>query len=344
MQLGKSLLTQLGWASCVLVLGACSGKTRIKDVGDLPASSGSGGGDSGGSDSKSSMSGAGGGGHVGTAGSSVGGTGSGGHVGTAGSSAGGTGGAPACDHETPAFCSGNDIFTCRANGTQVLDKACPVGRHCAVVDAVAECAANLCAPDADACIENRLGVCGADGASLSSVTDDCAAQGQICNPARACSDSAVDTLGPAGDSTISGKGNSISGNLIDVCSDRLITSMQARLKLDAPTQGAFLIYELVGGKYVLRLDDVGSFEPAADAVFSSHALNFKIYAGRRYTFAIYLATGACFENQAAETDVLSFGHVLGSSFSGGGDYHDADEFGPGFGAQFDMRISTAPAP
>ena len=331
MKLGKPLFTQLGWVSCALVLGACSG-TRIKEVGDLPASSGSGGGggdaDSGGSDNQTSMSGA----------------GSGGDVGAAGSPVGGMGGAPACDEHAPAYCVGNDIYTCRANGTQVLDKACPVGRHCAVAGAVAECATNLCAPEAHACVENRLGVCGADGASFSSVTDDCAAQGQVCDSGGACSDSAVDTLGPAGDATFSGKANSTSGNVIDVYSDRVVTGMQARLKLEAPTQGAFVIYELVGSKYVLRVDDVGPFEPAADAVFSSHALNFKIYAGRRYSFAIYLATGACFEKQAADTDVVSFGHVLGSAFSGGGDYHDTDEFVANFGAQFDMRISTAPAP
>ena len=166
----------------------------------------------------------------------------------------------------------------------------------------------------------------------------------MCDSGGACSDSAVDTLGPAGDATFSGKANSTSGNVIDVYSDRVVTGMQARLKLEAPTQGAFLIYELVGSKYVLRLDDVSAFEPAADGVFSSHALNFKIYAGRRYSFAVYLATGACFEDDAAKTDMVSFGHVLGRSFNGGGDYHDIDELVPYFAAQFDMRISTAPAP
>jgi len=333
-------ITRLGWLSATLLL-ACSGSV-VKGVGEVEGGAGKAAdakGETAGSTAIAGGTSAGVGG--GDQGPSV--EPSNGGSSTSGGSGGAAGARPAgCDETTPPFCVDNDIYVCRSNGSQVLQKGCPIGRHCAVSGDTADCQSNLCAPGTTACIGNQIGTCSTDGASVSPVTHDCAGQGLVCNSANACAENAVDEFGPA-DKAYTGKTTTLSANVVDVYSDRLLTQIDAKLRLSAATQGAWVVYELVGSEYVLRLDQVVNF-PAGDDTYDSGELAFELQAGHRYAFGVYLGAGGCYDSTSPSNDQLSFGKVLGASSSGGGDYHDTSELFPNYAQQFAMHISTAPLP
>ena len=163
---------------------------------------------------------------------------------------------------------------------------------------------------------------------------------RLCNAGNTCAEDAVDELGPA-EEAYCGKSNTASANVMEVYSDRLLTQMEATLKLGVATQGAWVVYEFVGVEHVLRLDQDMQFT-AGDHNYDSGELDFELHAGHRYAFGIHLDRGCCYDSTAPGSDLLSFGKVIGASFGGGGDYHDTNELLPNYGEQFAMRISTAP--
>ena len=209
-------ITLLGWLSATLLL-ACSG-SYVKGVGEVEGGAGKGADTKGETAGSAAIAG----------GKSISAGGDSGSPSVEPSSGGSAttsvgGGAPVeppevCDETTPPFCVDNDIYTCRSNGSHVLQKGCPVGRHCAVLGDTADCEPNACEPGMPACIGNQTGKCGKDGISVSPVVADCAAQGLVCNPANACAEDAVDELGPA-EEAYCGKSNTVSANVVDVYSD-----------------------------------------------------------------------------------------------------------------------------
>jgi len=157
-----------------------------------------------------------------------------------------------------------------------------------------------------------------------------------------CGDCTVDVLGPAEKVEFSDKHASISSNIVDVTSTRVLRKIEATLQITERTSAAWVVYEEVAGAYVLRLDLPTKLDPA-DGVFDSMPFEFELQAGHRYAIGIYLNVGVCYGSDSPESDELSFGKVAGSSFAGGSDYHNDWDFVSLYGSQFAMNLYTSVA-
>jgi hypothetical protein len=155
-----------------------------------------------------------------------------------------------------------------------------------------------------------------------------------------CEGCTVDVLGPADEVLFAEKHSTVSANIVAVASERVLRKIEATLQITKRTSAAWVVYEEVDGQYVLRVDQATKLDPS-DGVFSSEPLEFPLQAGHRYAFGVYLNVGACYENDAPESNELSFGNVVGMSFGGGGDYHETHELVAIFGSQFAMRLFTS---
>lgn len=155
-----------------------------------------------------------------------------------------------------------------------------------------------------------------------------------------CEGCTVDVLGPAEGELDPGKTTTVSTNVVDVTSDRVLREMEATLQIGRRTSAAWVVYEEVAGKYVLQVDQALKLDPLEGDVRSA-PIDFPLLAGHRYAFGIYLNVGFCYESTAPESTEISLGHVAGAALSGGGDYHQTSEFVPIYGEQFAMRLYTS---
>lgn len=152
----------------------------------------------------------------------------------------------------------------------------------------------------------------------------------------------VDDLGPAETTPFAAKRTTVSANVVDVTSTRVLEEIEATLLIEKRTSAAWLVYEELDDQYALRLDLPTKLEPG-DGVYRSDRFAVVLEAGHRYAIGIYLNAGACYASDAPETDQLSFGTVEGASLNGGGDYRDVSEIHPIYGMQFAMRLYTSTA-
>jgi hypothetical protein len=157
-----------------------------------------------------------------------------------------------------------------------------------------------------------------------------------------CTGCDVDTLGPAESTPFADKRNTVSANVVDVTSPRLLRGIEATLLITKRTSAAWVVFEELEDQYALRLDEPTKLDPG-DGVYRSPPLSLMLEADHRYAFGIYLNAGACYLSDAPETNELSFGTVAGTSLNGGGDYHDVTDIVPGYGQQFAMQLYTSPS-
>jgi hypothetical protein len=241
-------------------------------------------------------------------------------------------------------CQDGNIQTCVDNGTAtMLSMECPLGTQCFALDTYAECGLDRCDPEGAACLGNQVGTCDAGGGSLSSVTDDCAADGLVCGLDLLCAATVVDTIAGQGTLFPDAGGSLILLNLIDVYTDRRVTLLEHHLVLEDPSELTWLVYEWLDDHYVLRLDDKTQAS-AGEAVYASNPLSYDLKAGRRYALGIYSASNASFYSGDATNSWLSFGRVRGGLIGNGYNYLFPDDFDfPSSESQ--LRITTGfPAP
>jgi hypothetical protein len=132
--------------------------------------------------------------------------------------------------------------------------------------------------------------------------------------------------------------------VVRVDSSRLLTKLEAHLTLEASTSVAWLIYEREAEGFALRLEDDAELGPGSD-LFSSSPLSFELDAGRIYAIGFYLSEGSGCFNDNPRNNQLSFGSVIGSEFSGGGDYHQLQQIrASAFQSQLDLRLTTSALP
>ncbi len=214
-------------------------------------------------------------------------------------------------------CTDGDVYTCNMLGIFVLGETCPDGMTCTAPAAHATCAPQTCNPTETACIGNALGECGEDGLSLASVTEDCAAGGNVCNASNACVPSVVDAFGtPEGDTFIN-IGDVVT-NVIDVHSNRLVSELEANLSLSQPCDLRWVIAKWNGSSYDPLVNQITTNQQGS-GYFSSGALASGIEAGQRYALGVGIAVADELESvyyDPGPSDVeASFGTVVGSNRS-----------------------------
>jgi len=233
------------------------------------------------------------------------------------------------------------VYGCEPSGP-VLSVTCDAGRACRalvpdpeptseVYRDLASCALLPCPPGETGCIGNQLGICAADGVSLSTVTMDCAANGQVCSAASdctvngglvcatpaTCAASVTDTLGsPTGPE--SGSGSPYLGNVIEVSSARKLTELQMWLAFPSPSDLRWIVYELVGSEFVARAEKTTHAASSSGFVGSGPlSFDYRLEAGKRYALGAILPAGAVSYNVSTEWSPLnvnaSFGSVLGQA-------------------------------
>ncbi len=254
-----------------------------------------------------------------------------------------------CEPTTKPLCWQGDMQLCIDMGTALqLKQACPAGTHCAELPGALFCVSNLCAAGDTVCVANQIGICGVDGVTLEEVATDCAKDQLVCDQLGGCNASALDVTG-AGDDLSADDVNlwHIHGNVIDVYSDRIVTQLEAPLRLEEPTNLVWLIYELQDQKYQLRVED-HTHADIGDAFRSSSPLSFRLEAGKRYFVGFHpvdTELGAFFTNSAPTSRRLSFGIIVGGAFGvGSTNYQQSDNQFPPLGNFVQMRITTTLPP
>ena len=149
------------------------------------------------------------------------------------------------------FCSGREIRQCIDGIESSLTTTCGDGYSCFVGDGVLGCLRSVCDSGTPSCLANQFGTCGADGDTLSSVSDDCAARGLVCNAA-GCTASAVDVLGSPDEARHFDGG--LVGDFLTISTDanpfadsrqaaRTLTRIEAYLRVASPVEATWEVYE-----------------------------------------------------------------------------------------------------
>lgn len=209
------------------------------------------------------------------------------------------------------LCKSGDVYYCEYFTGPSLSQNCPADATCRDADGSATCVPLPCSPDEPACLANKVGTCGDDGNSLSSVDTDCAAADQVCDATGACVASTIDTLGIAETAETLSAGF-VLGDVIEVHSARKLTELEANLVLASPRELRWVIYEQTGGNFVARLDKLTSNQSGA-GFFSSGPLDYTLKAGKRYLLALTAAGGnvVAYYDSAPWSRGVSFGTLQG---------------------------------
>lgn len=210
------------------------------------------------------------------------------------------------------FCHDGDIAYCWDGVGYTIQQTCGDHARCDESGNGLECRPYACSPGSDACFGNRIGTCGDDGQSLSSVTQDCDAGGQVCSSDSSCGSSALDTLGISEELTSIGS-DQVIGNVIDVTSDRELTLLEANLVLAGPRSLRWVIFELSGSYYEARYDKVIANQ-TGNGYLSSGAISYLLKAGRRYYIGVAVSGGGFvpYYDTAPFAPYLTFGRALGA--------------------------------
>jgi hypothetical protein len=243
------------------------------------------------------------------------------------------------------FCKDNDVYECEPSGP-VLSETCGPARACLALIPDPEpsfevnrelttCAFLPCPPGEIRCIGNKLGTCSADGVSLSTVTEDCALNGQVCSAATdctlngqlvcltpaTCAASVTDTLSRDASSE-AGQGTPYLGNVIDVSSARKLTELQMRLSFPSPSDLRWIVFEQVGTEFIARAEKTTQAASSNGFVSSGPlSFNYQLEVGKRYALGVILPAGSTSYSAAYSVDSnASFGSAIGNVRVYGADY------------------------
>jgi len=213
------------------------------------------------------------------------------------------------------YCKSGSIYYCEyfggsPAGEQPL-QVCPSDTICQIVGGSAACAPRPCSPGEASCLNNKVGTCAADGQSLSSVTDDCGADGKVCGLNAECVESVVDTVGVAEDAVTEGAGTII-GDAIQVTSARKLTEMQINVVLAAARELRWVVYEQTGQSFVARVDKVASNQSGTGFI-SSGPMSYGLKAGKTYLLGVAISGGnfISYYDAAPFNPSISFGTLIG---------------------------------
>jgi hypothetical protein len=208
-------------------------------------------------------------------------------------------------------CKDGDISYCQDGLTSQASMNCPDDAPCAQTGNGPACVPYKCWPELKTCIGNQLGVCAADGMTLDSVKQDCAATEEVCVSESACGASAVDTVGSA-EELVSVTTDSVFGDVVDVQSNRKLTQLEANMVLAGSRDLRWVVFELVDGYYVARYDKIVP-DQSGSGYLSSGPISYTLKAGTRYLLGVAVTGGgsAPYYDAAPWQPEVSFGKVLG---------------------------------
>lgn len=206
-----------------------------------------------------------------------------------------------CDPVDQYVCKDGDIYYCGFSGAS-LQQQCPEQTACKSTGSGATCEPLPCEPGSVACLADKLGSCATDGKSLSKVTEDCSASGNVCTADLKCGKSAVDTLAVAETLELISPGYFV-GDAIEVNSARKLTELSFKLVTPGPRELRWVIYEQTGQTFTARLDKIVSNVVSTGTV-SSGPFNYALKANKRYVVGLVLSGG----DGAVYTDAAPFGH------------------------------------
>jgi hypothetical protein len=190
---------------------------------------------------------------------------------------------------------------CKALGCEVLG----IGQACADLP---------CVPGETGCVLDQVGTCAADGKSLSQLTEDCRAEGNVCTADWKCAKSFIDII-PAGASADVVPADTLVADVITVRTPRKLIELQTWLPSASTTrQMHWLAYELVGNTFVAKADKLVS-DLASTEYHSSGfgSFSYQLEAGKTYLLGLVvegasLARPSLSGSYAAQ---LSFGVLQG---------------------------------
>jgi hypothetical protein len=214
------------------------------------------------------------------------------------------------------FCQNTDVYYCDDYGrASYIAQDCGNETTCqAQGNGGATCVTLPCEPGSTACVNNKIGTCSEDGSTLTKVTDDCTAAGNVCGPDIKCAKTVEEVLGVAEDVETDGAGTAI-GDVIDVTSSRKLTAIEANLVLVAPRELRWVIFEQVGSNFVARIDKIMSNQ-TGNGYISSGPIDYTLKANKRYLLAVNITGGsyvALYDTAPWTNQNLSFGNPIGSS-------------------------------
>ncbi|HYQ25879.1 MAG TPA: hypothetical protein VER04_01630, partial [Polyangiaceae bacterium] len=216
------------------------------------------------------------------------------------------------------LCKGSDVYYCDFNSPFVfLSQQCGSDSACKTLGSSgAVCAPIACSSASSACIGDKLGVCAADGQSLSSVTTDCTATSSVCTLDLKCAKSATDTIVATAENAEIISASTVVGDVIDVVSTRKLTELQTSLVLSGPRELRWIVYELVEQTFVAKIDKVVS-SVSGTGFISSGPFNYKLTAGKRYLLGVVISGGDAVDYVDASPYAknVSFGTVTGRVLS-----------------------------
>ena len=181
------------------------------------------------------------------------------------------------------LCIGRDVYSCLGRGAKAqLKRSCLLGNGCAAVPGTVDCVVLACEPDATACVDNQIGACAPDGAALSSVSQDCAEHGKVCDASGSCSAVAIDEVGGDTETLVA----THFFNAIDVQSARRLTKLEIGITPQAGDVSVhWQIYrQLYPGSdgFVDMLAEADSVLLAGEASAVTTELSYVFETGKRY--------------------------------------------------------------
>lgn len=180
------------------------------------------------------------------------------------------------------LCVDRDVYSCLGQGAKALKRTCLFGNGCADVPGTVDCVVLACEPDATACVDNQLGSCAHDGGSLSSVSQDCAEQGKVCDASGDCSSAAIDEVGGNTRTLVA----THIFNAIDVQSARRLTKLE--LGIASPTGDVNVHWQIYrqlypgSGDFVEMLAEADSVLVAGEASAVTTELRYAFETGKQY--------------------------------------------------------------
>ncbi|HYQ18804.1 MAG TPA: hypothetical protein VEQ58_23675 [Polyangiaceae bacterium] len=218
------------------------------------------------------------------------------------------------------YCEGDDIYYCLETEPPQLVSSCGAGLSCHPFVGGSDagtgsygvlCLPPTCSTGDKTCLLNKIGTCGADGETLSSVTTDCTTDDKVCTADGKCAASAVDALG-VDESTQPAYSDNFMGDVVMVASARTLTQIGMYLDFHSVRQLRWVIYEQTASSLVAKVDKVVSVA-SSSGLLTSPAFTFQLQPGKSYVVGVVVSGGgATYSLDTAPFETkLSFGTLIG---------------------------------
>ena len=223
--------------------------------------------------------------------------------------------------ENTYYCSGMDVYYCNSDQPPTLISHCPDTQGCLALPGAQDpqsgsngalCAPLPCAAGAAVCLQNQLGTCATDGASVTQVTTDCAAGGNVCTSDGKCAASVMESLG-IDESVQPAYADYFAGDVIAVTSTRKLSGLGTWLVFQTTRQLRWVLYEQTSSSFVAKIDKVVTVASSTGLVAAPDDFTYTLQAGKAYLLGVVVSGGgATLTTDTAPFPQPSFGTLLGS--------------------------------